>query len=112
MRETGATTRTPSRNQSLEAIAAAVAPVGDMRMIGLLLFLAAVTVAAGGALAATAALTTRYELDGCHRMDEGRTSALAIRKSLPLTAAWRSLLPVPNGTGPRAGSSPSRCPCV
>ncbi len=37
----------PSRDQSLQAVAAAVAPDGEIRMIGLLLILAAVTV--GGA---------------------------------------------------------------
>ena len=47
IREAGATTRSSSRNQSLEAIAAVVAPSGDTRMIGLLLFVVAVTVAAG-----------------------------------------------------------------
>jgi len=44
--DTRTTTRSPSRNQSLEAIAAAVAPAGDTRMFALLLIVAAVTVAA------------------------------------------------------------------
>jgi hypothetical protein len=46
VRESRATTPSPSRNQSLEAIAGAVAPAGDTRMIGLLLILVVVTVAA------------------------------------------------------------------
>jgi hypothetical protein len=47
-RETRATSQSPAGNrESLEAIAAAVAPAGDMRMIGLLVILAATTVAAG-----------------------------------------------------------------
>jgi hypothetical protein len=45
--DTRATTRSPSRSGSLEAIATAAAPAGDTRMISLLLILAAVTVAAG-----------------------------------------------------------------
>ena len=40
------TARSPSGNESVEAIAAAVAPAGDTRMIALLVTLAAVTVAA------------------------------------------------------------------
>ena len=47
-RDTRATTPSPAGNrESLEAIAAAVAPAGDARMIGLLVILAATTVAAG-----------------------------------------------------------------
>jgi hypothetical protein len=47
-RDTRATTQSPAGNrESLEAIAAAVAPAGDTRMIGLLVILAATTVAAG-----------------------------------------------------------------
>jgi hypothetical protein len=47
-RDTRATTQSPAGNrESLEAIAAAVAPAGDTRMIGLLAILAATTVAAG-----------------------------------------------------------------
>ena len=44
---TPAVTRSPPRSQSLEATAAAMAPRGDAHMIGLLVILAAVTVAAG-----------------------------------------------------------------
>jgi hypothetical protein len=46
VRDTRTTVRSPSGNQSVGAIAAAVAPAGDTRMIALLLTLAAVTVAA------------------------------------------------------------------
>jgi hypothetical protein len=49
VRDARPATRSPSRSISLEAIATAVAPTGDTRMIALLLILAAVTVA-GAAL--------------------------------------------------------------
>jgi hypothetical protein len=48
VRDTPTTTRSPSRSMSLEAIAAAVAPAGDTRIIALLLILTAVTVAGAG----------------------------------------------------------------
>jgi hypothetical protein len=47
VRNTPAAPQSPSQGQSLEAIAVAVAPRGDAHMIGLLVILAAVTVAAG-----------------------------------------------------------------
>lgn len=46
VREARTTARSPSGNQSVEALAAAVAPAGDTRVLALLLTLAAVTVAA------------------------------------------------------------------